>query len=76
MASRVYKELFWQDPERVSGAICFYGTRLPVQHMFDHLESGYTLEQFCDAFDLPIQTAKAVLEVASAGLDGLLHEAA
>ncbi len=75
-ASRTYKDLIWQDPDRVSGAICFFGTRLPVQHMFDHLESGYRLEEFCEAFDLNLQQAKAVLDLAAEGFDRLLSEAA
>lgn len=75
-AEYVYKKLLWKDPDRVSGALCFYGTRLPVQHMFDHLEGGYTLEQFCEAFRLPMDQAKAVLDLAPTGLEGLLTKAA
>ena len=75
-AARAYKNLIWQDPDRVSGAVCFYGTRLPVQHMIEHLEAGYKLEEFCAAFSLPIEQAKAVLELATEGLDHFLDEAA
>ncbi|MFY9234178.1 MAG: DUF433 domain-containing protein [Fimbriimonadaceae bacterium] len=75
-AERVYQELLWQDPDRVSGALCFYGTRLPVKHMFEHLEAGYTLEAFCEAFSLSLDKAKAVLELAPNGLEALLTEAA
>ncbi|MFI5384684.1 MAG: DUF433 domain-containing protein [Fimbriimonadales bacterium] len=74
--ARVYKDLIWQDPDRVSGAICFYGTRLPVQNMFDHIERGYKLEEFCQAFNVPLEKAKSVLELASEGLDRVLTEAA
>lgn len=75
-AQYVYKDLLWQDPDRVSGALCFYGTRLPVTHMFEHLEAGYTLEQFCEAFDLPMEKAKQVLELSSKSLESLLVKAA
>ena len=73
---RVYKDLIWQHPDRVSGAVCFYGTRLPVQHMFDHLKAGYTLEKFCSSFHLAIEHAQAVLDLASEGLGSYLQEAA
>ena len=36
--------LTWQDPERMSGAICVYGTRFPVAQIFEHLDMGYSLE--------------------------------
>jgi uncharacterized protein (DUF433 family) len=75
-AERSYKNLIWQDADRVSGAICFYGTRLPVQHMFHHLEAGYNLKEFCEAFRLPLAQAQAVLELASDGLGTYLKEAA
>ena len=74
-AARVYQDLLWQDPDRVSGAICFYGTRLPVQHMFDYLESGQTVEDFCRDYDFPIDKAKAVLELASKGVESFLRAA-
>jgi len=76
VAARAYKELIWQDPDRVSGALCFYGTRLPVQHMFDHLEAGYKLEEFCEAFKVPVEQAKAVLDLALESLHSFLDEAA
>ncbi len=73
---KVYKDLIWQNPDRVSGAICFYGTRLPVKHMFEHLEGGYKLDEFCSVFNVPLAQAKAVLDLASKGLDTLFEEAA
>jgi uncharacterized protein (DUF433 family) len=75
-AERSYKELIWQDSDRVSGAICFYGTRIPVQHLIDHLESGYTLKEFSDAFALQLARVQAVLALASKGLESYLTEAA
>lgn len=75
-AQFVYKDLLWQDPDRVSGALCFFGTRLPVNHMFEHLEAGYTLEGFCEAFGLPVEKAKQVLELSAKGLQDFLVKAA
>jgi uncharacterized protein (DUF433 family) len=32
------------------GTPCFAGTRVAVQTLFDHLEAGYTIEQFLEQF--------------------------
>lgn len=52
-------------PERVSGAPCFAGTRVPIQNLFDYLEGGETLEDFLAGFP-PVsrEQAIAVLELA------------
>lgn len=73
--AKVYKKLIWQDPERVSGAPCFYGTRVPVSHLFDYLEDGVTLEAFAAKFKLPVKQVVGVLEVARKGLDRELQAA-
>jgi len=55
----------WVDPERVSGAPCFKGTRVPVESLFTNLESGLSLEQYLDCFpDVTRERAVAVLEYA------------
>ena len=74
-AARVYRDLIWQDPDRVSGAVCFFGTRLPVQHMFDYLEAGQTIEEFCEDYNCPLEMAKAVLDLASHGVESFLEAA-
>ena len=38
------------DPEIMSGAPCFAGTRVPIQNLMDYLEGGYTLDEFLDDF--------------------------
>ena len=38
----------WIDADRVSGAVCFKGTRLPVGHLFENLIHGATVEQFIE----------------------------
>ena len=72
VAERTYKDLLWQDPGRVSGAVCFYGTRLPVQHMCDYLEGGQTIEEFCVDYNCPLEKAKAVLDLAVLGIESFL----
>ena len=39
-----FDHLIWTDSERMSGAPCFYGTRVPVKNLFDYLE-GVSREQ-------------------------------
>ena len=35
-----------RDPEILSGAVVFVGTRVPVRSLFDYLEGGDTLDEF------------------------------
>ena len=34
------------SPNIMHGAPCFAGTRVTVQSLFDHLEAGYTVDEF------------------------------
>jgi uncharacterized protein (DUF433 family) len=55
----------WVDPERLSGAPCFKGTRVPVDSLFTDLESGLSLNEYLDCFpDVTREQAVAVLEYA------------
>ncbi len=38
------------DPEIMSGAPVFRGTRVPVQSLFDHLEAGESIDDFLAGF--------------------------
>ncbi len=38
------------DPEIMSGAACFAGTRVPIQNLIDYLEGGDSIEDFLDGF--------------------------
>lgn len=38
------------DPERMSGAPCFVGTRVPIKHLWDYLEGGDSLDEFLEGF--------------------------
>ncbi len=39
-----------RDPEIMSGAAVFSGTRVPVQALLDHIEGGETIDDFLDGF--------------------------
>lgn len=53
------------DPEIMSGALCFTGTRVPVQNLFDYLEGTSSLDDFLEDFpSVGRETAVAVLEAA------------
>ncbi len=54
-----------RDPEVMSGALCFKGTRVPVKNLFDYLEGASTLEDFLEDFpSISRETAISVLEAA------------
>jgi len=38
------------DPEIMSGAPCFAGTRVPIQHLIDYLEGDDSIEDFLEGF--------------------------
>ena len=53
------------DPDIMSGALCFKGTRVPVQNLFDCLEGTSSLEDFLEDFpSVSREMAVAVLEQA------------
>jgi len=55
-----------RDPEVMSGALCFIGTRVPVKNLFDYLEGSSSLQEFLEDFpSVSRQRAIAVLEAAS-----------
>ncbi len=39
-----------QDPQKVSGAWVFRGTRVPVSALFENLRDGATVEEFLEWF--------------------------
>lgn len=53
------------DSERLSGELCFAGTRVPVETLFDYLIGGETLEDFLEGFpSVSREQALTVLELA------------
>lgn len=55
------KNLVEIDPEKLGGTPVFYGTRVPIQNLFDCLETGESLAQFLEQF--PTVTHEQVLAV-------------
>jgi uncharacterized protein (DUF433 family) len=54
-----------RESEIMSGALCFKGTRVPVQTLFDYREGSSSLEDFLEDFpSVTREAAIAVLEVA------------
>ena len=52
-----------RDPERVSGAWVFAGTRVPVASLFENLEDGVPIGEFIDLFPgVSLEQAREVLE--------------
>ena len=52
-----------RDPERVSGAWVFRGTRAPVAALFETLEDGALVSQFVEWFPaVTVEQGRAVLE--------------
>lgn len=58
-----------RDPDRVSGAWVFRGTRVPVKALFENLESGARVDEFLNWFPgVSRQMVEAVLEHAQRSL--------
>ena len=58
-----------RDPEKVSGAWIFKGTRVPVRALFENIEDGATVDDFLEWFPGVTRTqVEVVLEHASASL--------
>ncbi len=56
-------EVLERDPERVSGAWVFRGTRVPASALFENLEDGTDISQFVQWFPgVTIDQVKQVLE--------------
>ena len=54
-----------KGPDILGGTPVFHGTRVPIQTLFDYLESGETLEEFLEGFPtVSREAAIAALEEA------------
>ena len=65
--------LIWINPGRMSGAPCFYKTRLPVDSLFDNLEDGVSLDEWLEAF--PIVSREQALTVLEFAKNSMLATA-
>ena len=70
-------DILSRDPEIVSGAVVFKGTRVPVETFFENLAAGLTLDEFLDDFPtVEREQAEAVLQLASNDLKQLFEKVA
>jgi uncharacterized protein (DUF433 family) len=61
--------IIWVNPDRLHGAPCFAGTRVPIKNLFDYLGGGQPLSEFLVDFEgVTLSQAEAVIEMASLGL--------
>jgi len=59
-----------RDPQRVSGAWVFRGTRIPVAALFENLEDGVSLTDFVELFPgVSDQQARRVLKHVDRSMD-------
>ena len=69
---RNVKDLIEVDPEKMSGAPVFTGTRVPINHLFDYLGAGDSVDVFLD--DFPTVTREQALGVLELMRERLLTE--
>jgi uncharacterized protein (DUF433 family) len=75
-AEKVIDDLVWQDAGRVSGAPCFYGTRVPLSILFDYIEGGDSLDEFLSGYpSVSRDQAIGVIRLSKRGIDQLLEAA-
>jgi uncharacterized protein (DUF433 family) len=58
------------DPEKLGGTPVFRGTRVPIQNLFDSLETGESVEQFLEQY--PTVSREQVLAVLEESKERLL----
>ena len=61
-------------PGKLDGTWCFWGTRLPVASLFDHLDQGSTIDEFLEWF--PSATREQVHQVLAFAKSSLEEPAA
>ncbi len=66
------KDFIEVDPEKMSGTPVFTGTRVPINHLFDYLKAGDTLNTFLA--DFPTVTREQALGVLELMRERLLTE--
>lgn len=63
-----------KDPEVLSGALVFVGTRVSVRSLFDYLEGGDSIEEFLRQFpSVKREQTIAVLDAAFEKVDKYAH---
>jgi uncharacterized protein (DUF433 family) len=60
-----HTQIVSRDPDVVSGALVFAGTRVPVEILIDYLKAGQSLDRFLEGFpSVGREQAEAFLEEA------------
>ena len=63
-------EALWSDPDRMSGALCFRGTRIPVSVLFDYLVADGISEFYEGYPDVGPEQVQVVIDASRTGLEG------
>ena len=61
------------DPELMSGAPCFAGTRVPIKNLMDYLEGGYSIDEFLE--DFPTVSRQQVISFLKEAKESVLARA-
>jgi uncharacterized protein (DUF433 family) len=61
------------DPEIMSGAPCFVGTRVPIQNLIDYLEGGDSIDEFLE--DFPTVSRQQVISFLEEAKESVLARA-
>jgi uncharacterized protein (DUF433 family) len=65
------EELIEVDPEKLGGTPVFFGTRVPIQNLFDCLAGGESLDEFLEQFPtVTREQAQAVINLLGRKLVG------
>jgi uncharacterized protein (DUF433 family) len=66
-------DLITIDPDILGGVAVFKGTRVPINSLFEYLESDYSLKEFLECF--PSVTRDSALRVLESSKQALLPDA-
>jgi uncharacterized protein (DUF433 family) len=71
------EDILSSDPDIVSGAVVFKGTRVPVSALFEYLEAGDSLVAFLNDFPtVERYQAEAAIRLAADDLASLVEKSA
>jgi uncharacterized protein (DUF433 family) len=69
------EQVMSRDPEVVSGALVFAGTRVPVDILIDYLRAGDSLDRFLEGFPtVTREQAEGFLEIALEAVKAEMNE--
>lgn len=62
-------DALWQDPERMSGAVCFRGTRIPVAVLYDYLVADGIEEFYAGYPDVSREQVAVIVEASRSAVE-------